>query len=363
MIKIVLSLMMLTSAGVYNSQAQITLNSTDVLGMGDQIELAKDTLPGAITIGPSGASQTWDFSRFSEDQIDTITFQDPISLPGSVDFPLSNLGMIQSVDDSAWYFLTKNTSMLASDGVHEVEDGIETSISFTYTVITFPSTMGTTYNSSGNGELETFYVGQLGIDSLKITKTITQISEIDAWGDVITPLGTFASLRQLVQENHIDTTWIYQSNTWSIMDAATALTFGIDPIEYDTTRTATWWSNDPAAKYSIVKMNYEVNGTVSEIEWLKATPTAVSVNQFVNIEDKVYLYPNPAKNNITISTQLTNNDNIKIFDVTGKLIIAERFNSNKITLSVSDFNNGLYFYNIIDVNGNVIYSNKFVVAK
>ena len=209
----------------------------------------------------------------------------------------------------------------------------------------------------------TFYAAALGIDSLKITHTITQISEIDAWGDVTTPLGTFASLRQLVQEKNIDTTWMYQSNTWNIMDASTALAFGMDPIEYDTTRTATWWSNDPEAKFSIVKMDYEANGIVSEIEWLKPRPTSVSVNQVVNTDDKVSLYPNPAKNNITISTQLTNNDNIKIVDVTGKLIRAERFNSKSISLSVSNYENGLYFYKINDVNGNVIHSTKFVVAK
>ena len=72
---------------------------------------------------------------------------------------------------------------------------------------------------------------------------------------------------------------------------------------------------------------------------------------------------NPAKNEITIETSLTDNNNIKILDVTGKLISDNNFNTNKITLSVSDFDNGIYFYNIYDVDGNVLHSNKFVIAK
>ena len=110
-------------------------------------------------------------------------------------------------------------------------------------------------------------------------------------------------------------------------------------------------------------MDYETNGTVNNIDWLKATPTQVSVNEVTDVNSKVALFPNPAKNNVTITTELTNNNNIKIFDVTGKLITTERFISKSITLSVSDYDNCLYFYNINDINGNVIHSNKFVVAK
>jgi hypothetical protein len=375
--KTLLSLMMLTSVGIYSTHAQITLNSTDVVGMGDQVEQAHDTLPGSITIGPSGAGQTWNFSAINEDELDTILFQDPTTLPGSADFPLSNLGMVESGEDSAWYFFTKNTSALVIDGVHQMQGGAGVSIPATSTIVTFPSTMGTNYGSSWNAPLGSFPIGQdldgplfpQGvIDSLKITRTAILTSNIDAWGDVTTPLGTFASLRQIAIEETIDTTWQLEGGVWSIISfssltALSALGVDLDDVAYDTTRTARWWTNDPTATYPIVEMDYEANGTVNGIDWLKATPTSVSIKDIVTTENKVSLYPNPAKNNVTISTQLTNNDNIKIFDVTGKLIKAERFNSKSIIFSVSDYKNGLYFYNINDVNGNVLHSNKFVVAK
>ncbi len=379
--KTLLSFIMLTTAGVFSTQAQITLNSTDVVNMGDVVEQASDTLPGAITIGPSGASQTWNFSTISEDALDTMTFQDPTPLPGSVDFPLSNLGMTEASDDSSWIFLTKNTFGLAINGVHQVQGGVGTSIPFANTIITFPSTMGTNYGGSWNGTLGAFALGldpdslfplpdgpHGHVDSLKLTRTSTLTSNIDAWGDVTTPFGTFASLRQIVMEENTDSLWQLVDAVWEPI-STTTLTFlstagvDLDAVTIDTTNTARWWTNDPAARFPIVEMDYENDGTVNNIDWLKATPTTVSVTETITAQNQVTLFPNPAKNNITINTQLSNNDNIKIFDVTGKLMMTKRFNSKSITLSVSDFNNGLYFYNINDAKGNVIHSNKFVVAK
>ena len=46
-----------------NTFAQITVTDTDLIGVGDIIYQANDTLPGStITPGNAGANQTWDFS-------------------------------------------------------------------------------------------------------------------------------------------------------------------------------------------------------------------------------------------------------------------------------------------------------------
>jgi len=361
--KTFLSFVMLTSFGIYNSQGQITINSSNVVDVGDDVQIASDTLGIGITLGASGANQTWDFSTVSEHELDTLYFQDPASLAGNGNFSSSNMGMIDTSEDSVYFFLTKNSSILRIDGSYAIQDG--TGITFPYEsmLITFPSTMGTSYNESWNGILLNIFIGQLGIDSLKVTRGSETSSTIDGWGDVTTPLGTFASLRQITQENSIDTTWIYQAGSWGIIDATTATVLEVDPISYDTTRNASWWSNDPSTKFPIIQINYEADGSINSADWLKATPNPLGIDQPFAEEKEVLLYPNPAQNNITIATKLINNSQIKIYDVTGKLVASEQFNKASITLSVSNFNNGLYFYNINDVNGNVLYSNKFVVAK
>jgi len=55
--KKLLSFLMLTSVGIFSTQAQITIYDTDVVGAGSVVEQAYDTISGAITIGSGGASQ------------------------------------------------------------------------------------------------------------------------------------------------------------------------------------------------------------------------------------------------------------------------------------------------------------------
>jgi hypothetical protein len=375
--KTLLSLIMLTSIGIYSSQAQITLNMADVVDQGDVVEQASDTIPGAITIGGSGASQTWNFSTLNEDVLDTLFFQNPTPLPGSANFPLSNIGMVDTDQDSSWIYLNKNGAGLFVVGMYQIQQGQGTVIPLTATIITFPSTMGTNYAGVWNGTLFIIPFGQDPdgpgphgtVDSLKTTREASVNSNIDGWGSVITPLANpgFPALRQIVYEEDVDTTWQYVNGQWEVMSSTTqafiALAgFNIDPIAYDTLRTARWWTDDPTSRFPVVEMDYEANGTVNEIQWQKSTPT-VGVDEQTIALSGVSLYPNPAKNEVTVETRLTENNSIKILDVTGKLISDNSFTSNKITLSVSNLDNGVYFYNILDVAGNVLHSNKFVVTK
>jgi len=362
---------MLTSIGIYSSQAQITINSGDVVGTGDVVEQATDTLP-SVNIGGGGGSQIWNFSGLAQHTLDTLSFKVPNPLPGYSSYSSSNIGMTDTDQDSTWLFLTKNGSGLFVDGFYQIQDGVTQIIPLTSAIITFPSTMGTNYTSNWNGTIVTLPLGidpdgpgplQI-IDSAKITRQTDLTSNIDGWGNVTTPFGTFPSLRQIVVEETIDTTWLASggTGTWVMVDPATAALLQIDPVAFDTNRTARWWTDDPTSKFPIVEMNYEANGTVTNVDWQKSAPT-VGVTEQVNTISGVSLYPNPAKNEITIETSLTNNSSIKILDVTGKLVTSRNFTNNKITLSISNLDNGLYFYNIHDANGNVIHSNKFVVAK
>jgi hypothetical protein len=367
--KTLLTLLMITSLGIYTTHAQITIYDTDVVGAGDVVEQAHDTLPGGLTIGPGGASQTWNFSSLSEDGLDTTFFQNPAGMPGSSNYPLANIGMTDTKEDSSWMYLTKNTLGLFVVGMSQYQNGQLINIPLTTTIITFPSTMGTNYSGNWNGILFTFPLGidpdgpgpLPTIDSLRISRDATLNSNIDGWGNVTTPFGTFPSLRQIVTEENVDTTWTLAGGNWTVIDPFVAGIFGIDAVTYDTTRTARWWTDDPTSRFPIVEMSYEADGTVNNIDWQKSAPT-VSVSE-VKLTNDVAVYPNPAINEITIETSLTQNNSIEIIDVSGKLVSTFSFKNRKLTLAVADFDDGIYFYKIYDVNKKVLHTSKFVVAK
>ena len=87
---------------------------------------------------------------------------------------------------------------------------------------------------------------------------------------------------------------------------------------------------------------------VDDIEITGAT-TAISKTN----SETVSIYPNPAKDIITISNIA--NSNIEIVDINGKTVISDYANSNSYTIDISSLNKGTYFAKIIN--------NKSIVVK
>ena len=357
--KRILLLIALFSTTSFAVNAQITINDTDLFAIGFVVEQALDTLPVGISIGSGGGAQTWDFSSLSPDVIDTISFVDPSTLPGSSNFPSSNIGRVDAGNSDYSIFITKNSSVLSLDGVYinlapffvrEINE----------TLLTFPSTMGTTFAESTNAFLYGYPVGvdpdgPTGplpyIDSVKITLTTNANSMIDAWGDVTSPFGTFTSLRQIITKEAIDSTFTKVGGVWGLMTPPEAVALGLgNSVEYDTTRTARWWTDDHASQFNLLEMDYEGDGTVNTVYWQKSALT-VGVDEFYT--QQINVFPNPTSSSITIQTA-ENIESITIFNSLGKLVQQESTGS----FSVDNLARGIYIIHVNSKDG--IIRSKFV---
>ncbi len=113
---------------------------------------------------------------------------------------------------------------------------------------------------------------------------------------------------------------------------------------------------------------YDVTGVVdygfSTFKLLPRMPSDIAISTGINdfAKNNVSVYPNPVKNNINFVLDM-NSFNVKVIDVTGKVVKRASSLSNKLTISTSDFNNGIYFYSISDEDNNVISTDRFIVAK
>lgn len=133
-------------------------------------------------------------------------------------------------------------------------------------------------------------------------------------------------------------------------------------------------SDTVIVKGSIYKYNptiglyYDVTGVVDfNFGNFKLLPRdANDVQLATSIEEinnyKVFVYPNPVQNQLNFELN-TSNFSVKIIDVTGKTISNTSTLSNKLKINTSSLNNGIYFYNILNDNNEVITSNKFIVTK
>jgi len=75
------------------------------------------------------------------------------------------------------------------------------------------------------------------------------------------------------------------------------------------------------------------------------------------------IYPNPAKESLTIISKSESATDIIITDIVGKKVSELKINGDKTTIDVSAYKGGIYFYSILNPAGVAIYTSKFVVEK
>ena len=100
--------------------------------------------------------------------------------------------------------------------------------------------------------------------------------------------------------------------------------------------------------------NNRISGTI-EIGAFELSEVSSVIDQLDNIENSILLYPNPAINELNIST---NNkiEHVKLFNISGRLI--RSFGNCKKTIDVSELINGIYFIQISTEEG--VFTQKFV---
>ncbi|MGC4037234.1 MAG: T9SS type A sorting domain-containing protein [Chitinophagaceae bacterium] len=79
----------------------------------------------------------------------------------------------------------------------------------------------------------------------------------------------------------------------------------------------------------------------------------------------IKFYPNPAASLINFDFQKNYDKgySIQVYNFLGKQVSDQKNVSPKTTLDVSDFNRGIYIYQLKDGNGKIVESGKFQVAR
>ena len=95
-----------------------------------------------------------------------------------------------------------------------------------------------------------------------------------------------------------------------------------------------------------------LSSVTGDTRTITATKNLVGIARNTSIA-AVSIYPNPAKDLITIKGKESEQYTLKIFDVTGRKI-EQRAMTSEATLSVAGFDNGLYLFEISNANGSKV---------
>lgn len=345
----------------YMAFSQITLNQSDVAGVGKQLTVAHDTLiPNSYNPGSSGKNQTWNFSTLAAHTIDTLTFTNPAWLPNGAKFPNANLAIMNSTDGSEIY-LDNLPSGLLIEGIYGDPTGTgATSIQFNpkERLAVFVDTFNTSFQDTSKLQFEfPFTIPQLPtVDSVRVKRTTMKDVKTDGSGTITTPLGTNNCLRHRGQVITIDSVFLHNSSPSGWFPAPAPYDVTIDTLWH-----FSWWANGKG--YSLLEFDSTHADTIRNIQWLKTILVAGAVHETTTMAGAVAVYPNPAT--AQVNFEITNADAsaIEIFDVGGNKMALLPTYKNKITYSAESLAQGTYIYRALDAKGNVIGAGKFDVMK
>jgi hypothetical protein len=326
--------------------SQITITENNVIDVSDVLEQGIDT-SGTFIHPSSGINMEWNFSSLNEHLSDVLALGAAQWFSGYSDFPNANIATVDT--DGNELFIRKNSDGLDFLGAYGdlFDTGSNESIIFNpqNRVISFPSTMGTNFTNSFSFSVVNYSIPNT--DSVLIDITTDQDSEIDGWGELTTPFGTFEVIRQVVEEVQTTNIEAYLFGTVIFSDESK-----------DTAYTARYWSNDPSTGFPLVEYNYDMmSNTISEeITWLKSEPVTsldeITANSFS-------LYPNPAVDETTLSG-VDKGQKVVIYDVLGNVLLKNDIHGDLETIDLSNLKRGTYFVQINSMNGEILTRTKLV---
>ncbi len=81
-----------------------------------------------------------------------------------------------------------------------------------------------------------------------------------------------------------------------------------------------------------------------------------------NTANEIVAYPNPVSSVLTVNLGNANANAINVIDMSGRVVETVNVNNQLQTIDVSNYDNGVYFYQVV-TNEGVIKTEKFVVSK
>jgi hypothetical protein len=347
---------------LHHLSAQITVNKSHLIVPGKKLTIATHNSNHAFA--SSGANQTWDFTDLSADDIDSIRFGVAGWYQGHASFPKANIAMVYYSDDSSINFLDITDSFLIMYGNYQITDTGNIATNFQGKLITFPSTYQTSYTDMSVFKYISFPLGfdpdSAGpipfIDSIQISVQRDIKSKIDGWGTMKTPLGNYQALKQTMTTISSPLIKMFSNGFGINVPPALLSMFQGQIPTADTSYTVNFWTNDASVGYPLVTYDYSNSDNSAQyVDWVMTKPESSSINDLIS--QKFFVYPNPAKQFVTINSTVEN-AKLSIYDMKGQLVMEQNITA-QTQVSVQQLANGLYTLQLTDLsNGQLLGTQK-----
>jgi hypothetical protein len=288
--KIVCVLMIVTAGFFSGLNAQIVITSNDMPDVDDTVRYSTTLTTGGVDFTLTGEDYTWDFTTLVPLLQQVDTFVSVLSTPflyqlvflypfvATIALPQPDINFIPGFEVTEAYNYYKETS----------SEYHQAGVAFTVTSLPLPLR----YDSPD--VLYTFPMEYGSIDSCESTFELDipdvvyyntyrkRINTTDGWGTLVTPYGTFETLRLRSEVYQLDTLYI------------DSLGFGFQVprnyVEYK------WMGNG----FGVPLLQVTSEGILTAVTYIDSVRTLVGIPEDQNRLGEVLLYPNPANDHFVI---------------------------------------------------------------
>ncbi|MFT5055184.1 MAG: hypothetical protein ACI97X_002220, partial [Oceanospirillaceae bacterium] len=334
-----------------------TITDADFPGIGVTLYQGVDTvLPIGLDLGlPSTTAQTWNFQSLETDSLFEFTFQDPATAPHGDDFPEAEVAVDQ-FGGSGFVNVTSSVAEIigfAGDNFQGFAVDISAEFTDPYQLLSFPTTMSTSFTDNAVLDITIYNDGFIPAfppifdpDSVRLKRTSSITSEIDAFGTLTDALGdSHDVLRQFFVEESIDSVFYYQGGNWAMIPA---LVFE-NPM-LDTTRNIRFLSATlgyAVADFSVNENMGPTRATFLSDPSLCCTSVEETTQAAFNL-----VYPNPSNGTITLSN-VDAGSTLELLDLSGKNIFVTSLKTGSQGIDISALPNGLYIFKLYENDGSI----------
>lgn len=338
-----------------SAHSQITILSSDINPVGIVAYQGHDTIPDA-SIQPGGTGQqTWDFSALQESYSDSLVFYEPAETPYGADFPAANIAT--RLDTTIYIYFEKTSGRLSLVGSHGYLEfdtlKVNTGIRFSpkQTIIRFPANLNDAYTENSRAVVQMAGT-EVGVpyDSVRLVSNYTRDVKIDAYGQLITPSGTYETLRSTETEVKTDSVYIKSGPVWFPL-------LGFSPF---TIVYSNWWTNQNGIGFPVVQIEYYPNNGKSEVNWLKEFFTP-SHEKFAGLQ--VNVSPNPTAGLLSVALPYDFRGKMEVYDLTGRIQIVRPIQSSTEQLDLQHLVSGSYILVLKNSKGKMAGYQRFEITK
>lgn len=333
-----------------SSKAQITITNADMPSTGDIIRFSRAANGTTVNLLQTGANQTWDFSFLQPTGQSLDTFLSVTSTPVTYIFAfglnsnlaargiqLSSIGFLPVSNGFSFY--NKGSASYRQKGFGAEVNGLPIPVPYTNDddVYLFPLNFGDQDTSDSDYSISIPGQGSA-------TGNQRRINNVDGWGTVITPYGSFSALRVLSVLTGEDSLYL------------DTLGFGFSQPRA-LTKEYKWLANGqdiPVLQINTTTNNFGVE-TVSLIKYRDSLRVFASLPENGVASSPLRLFPNPVKANEYLSIDWPEQSSrpleLDFYTLDGKLAARQTMvqgSDSKVKLSDLQFVSGAYLVRASD---------------